>query len=360
METLPTTQSKSLVKQPANHDLEKRINLNPLTEFQAPLNPANGTFEMQVAHANRCYPKASECDKKMFLKQLENLINKAYRDTGYHFPEDTDAGTLALDVAQDIFTEFQSLTIPEISIAFHKGVREPFPYGEIVGLSPANFYKMLYGYTNQTRVQNLIKQRKFETDQEMKAKEWKPTPDEEKVLNFYVIKALIETIYAKHPITLDSRNYTYNQLKALKIVSEVKDPEYRDKIRSQAKRELSEHLELQLKATKNAIEKQSLRTQLNAILNPVDFDKGDQQIAAQSVLIHATNCLKEYCKGKKQEEVISKIKTQLLGKLSGDELLWEAWRLKIKKPNELFKNKKYHDEFLARTEQLRKDKPMRP
>lgn len=345
---LTTTKNQSLQK----HDLMPRI------EIPVELSPELGQVELEIVRANRCFPKASQCKKEVFVSELNNLITKTYKDAGFKF-KSGDLADITFTVAEDIYREFPTITIPELEIAFRKGSRKE--YGdELMGLSAIVFYGFIRSYYWQTRAEATIKQRKFEEEQEQKAKEWKPTPDEEKVIQFFAIRSILKAYYAKESFTLDSGDYTFNALKKINVLPQNPTPEYHQQIYLQAQKKIKKRMDEEINQSKSVSSKNHIRKELNNIIYPANSESGNKSIIAEAKIIHVTNCLAEHCKGKKEDEIASAIRHKLLGHLTGDELIWEAWRLKLKKPKELFKTEKAHKDFLVRTERLRQQKPMRP
>jgi len=101
-----------------------------------------------AAHAN---PKIKEIGKADSGDMLRMLINKAIFESGFGASwSDEDIQALILSVISDIFTSFSHLTIQEIQIAFHNGVREM--YGEVMGLSVRLFYRWLASYVAKTKI----------------------------------------------------------------------------------------------------------------------------------------------------------------------------------------------------------------
>lgn len=338
-----------------------QTNLLPLSETPVALSPDLGTAERAIVHANRCFPKANECKKENFLSELNILITKAFVDCGQNIKDGgVDVAETTFTVFDDILRDFPSLTIPEIKIAFHKGIREPYPYGEFTGLSAVVFYKFLNGYFWHTRKEATIKQRKFEAEQEELAKKWKPSTDEEKIIKYFAINGLVKSLYAKENFTLDAAGYTYQVLLDLGYLSAQTTTEYRQQIYAQAQINLIDKINKDIKATRNPSAKAALRADLVEIQKAQESETGNKAIIAESRAIHVKKCLQPFLKGKQAKDVMLEVRHKLIGKITDDELIWEAWRLRIKKANELFKNKKQHDDFLARTKQLREQKPPRP
>ena len=351
MTNIATTKHQELIKD----------NLSPLFETPVALSPELGTSERAIVQANRCFPKANECNKDAFVEELNTLITKAYVDCGQNIKDGgVDIATTTFTVADDILREFPSLTIPEIKIAFHKGIREPYPYGEFTGLSAVVFYKFLSGYFWHTRKEATIKQRKFEAEQEELAKKWKPNADEEKIIKYFAVNSLVKSLYNKEQITLDVAGYTYQVLADLSLVTTENTPDYLAKVYNEAQISLSDKINKDIKTTNNPGAKAALRADLEEIKKREASEKGNKAIITEAKNLHVKNCMQAFCKGKKQKDVMLEIRHKLIGQITDDELIWEAWRLRIKKDNELFKNKKQHDDFLERTKTLREQKPPRP
>lgn len=342
-----------------NSQLAKTNLLPPLMETPVALAPELGSVDKQIVHANRCFPKASECEKDSFVSEINILITKAYLDAGYNIKDGgVDIATMTFTVADDIYREFNSLTIPEIKIAFHKGVRGE--YGELKGLSAVVFYNFLKLYFWNTRIEATKKQRKFEAEQEQLAKTWKPTPDEEKIFKYFAVNSLIKSFYNKEVITLDSAGYTYNCLVHLNMLTQNPDAEYQKKIFKQAKSALIEKKSQDIKSTRNPASKATYRAELEDLKNALTSEKGNKIVVTAAKAIYVKDCLKTFCEGKAQKQVMLEVRHKLIGNITDDELIWEAWRLKLKKPNDLFKTQKQHNDFLERTKQLREQKPPRP
>lgn len=103
-----------------------------------------GIVNREILLARFSQKPIRDLDANFSGENIKSVINLTIFESGFK-TEDIDK--LILMVIKDIFSDFGYMTLPEVSLAFRKGVRGDF--GEIMGMSVRTFYSWLKKY-NQT------------------------------------------------------------------------------------------------------------------------------------------------------------------------------------------------------------------
>lgn len=100
-------------------------------------------------------PNALQVHEDELFNTVNASIAKCYADLNLVVPK--DPAYLVNEVTKSILNKYPALRLPEIPIAFEKGIRKE--YGEYYGLCVVTFEQFIAGYLTSSTRQNLVKER---------------------------------------------------------------------------------------------------------------------------------------------------------------------------------------------------------